>query len=79
MRGCGGDGCASDDRCAVCDRAGAADESSWTLLSCHTTSEGTVEYCVCRCGSVVVLTDGRIAKVHGAGSRRAAGKGVPTG
>ncbi|RDG35055.1 hypothetical protein DVH02_27275 [Streptomyces corynorhini] len=63
----------------MCDRAGAADESSWTLLSCHTTSEGTVEYCVCRCGSVVVLTDGRIAKVHGAGSRRAAGKGVPTG
>ncbi|MEV7425131.1 MULTISPECIES: hypothetical protein [unclassified Streptomyces] len=79
MRSCGSDVCASDDRCAVCDRVGAADESSWSLLSCHTTSEGMVEYCVCRCGTVAVLTDGRITKVFGARDRRAAGKGAPTG
>ncbi|MEW1720155.1 hypothetical protein [Streptomyces sp. NPDC093109] len=61
--GGGGPG-GEDDRCAVCDRPGA-DACRWTLLSCHTTSAGVVEYCGCRCGVVAVLIDGRIDKVLG--------------
>ncbi|MFE3824521.1 hypothetical protein [Streptomyces sp. NPDC059092] len=52
-----------EDRCAVCGRSGAADEARWSLLSRHTTSQGLVEYCACRCGGVVVLVDGGFAKV----------------
>ncbi|WP_181957553.1 hypothetical protein [Streptomyces paludis] len=63
--GGGGDGhVGDDDRCAVCDRPGA-DACRWSLLSCHTTSAGVVEYCGCRCGTVAVLIDGRIDKVLG--------------
>ncbi|MFC9424189.1 hypothetical protein [Streptomyces sp. NPDC056987] len=47
----------------MCDRAGAADDARWSLLSRHATSQGVVEYCACRCGGVVVLVDGRLAKV----------------
>ncbi|MFE2941961.1 hypothetical protein ACFXKG_23360 [Streptomyces sp. NPDC059255] len=47
----------------MCDRAGAADDARWSLLSRHTTSQGVVEYCACRCGGVVVLVDGRLAKI----------------
>ncbi|MFJ2210999.1 hypothetical protein ACIQVO_06975 [Streptomyces sp. NPDC101062] len=52
-----------EDRCAVCGRAGAADDACWSLLSRHTSSQGVVEYCACRCGGVVVLVDGGFAKI----------------
>ncbi|MFE3598264.1 hypothetical protein [Streptomyces sp. NPDC059142] len=57
------DGGPDDDRCAVCDRAGAADGARWSLLSRHPSSQGVVEYCACRCGGVVVLVDGGFAKI----------------
>ncbi|MFI6698372.1 hypothetical protein ACIBJC_05235 [Streptomyces sp. NPDC050509] len=57
-----GDG-PGEDRCAVCGRAGAADDARWSLLSRHASSQGVVEYCACRCGGVVVLVDGGFAKI----------------
>ncbi|MFJ2171637.1 hypothetical protein ACIOHE_01815 [Streptomyces sp. NPDC087851] len=52
-----------EDRCAVCGRAGAADDARWSLLSRHASSQGVVEYCACRCGGVVVLVDGGFVKI----------------